>query len=223
MKNVSINKQIRINFLKIRMSLAITDINIKSLSQFVNKLSEDERQQFTKYPLLWRMRFAFWNLAILELYKIYKEDESNSLIGFINSLINNYKRIKWQEDIELGELKNYKSVIVNLKDMISKIITYRNKVVAHSDKTKPSVQLHIDELIDLLDNAKTIYDKINYSLNDTMTNWDSMDDNYDLALIKNICKYNQIREMVTIAKIQKKPTMETKILMKIINNKVYVN
>jgi hypothetical protein len=216
MKTVPINKQIRNDFLEIRLSLAISDNYITSLLQFVTILSEDEKQQFNKYLLLWKMRLAFWHLAILELCKLFKEGESNSLLCFMNSLINNYKRIIWKENIDLGELKNLKSIIESSNEKFLKIQNYRDTVVAHSDRTKPSQQLYIDDLITLLDNAKNIYERINHSLNSAMTEWEFINDDHDMALIKNINKYNKIREIVTIADIKNESTMKTKTLIDII-------
>ena len=49
-----------------------------------------------------------------------------------------------------------------------------------------------------------------------MTEWEFINDDHDLALIKNINKYNKIREIVTIADIKNEPTMKTKTLIDII-------
>lgn len=216
MKNLSINKQIRSEFLKIRMSIAIVDINTTTLWQFVNKLNDAEWEEFNHYPLLWRMRLAFWDMAILELYKLYKEDEGHSLIAFVNSLINSYKRINWINNIKLSELTNHRKSLEILGDTISKLMVYRNEVVAHSGTSKPDSPLYLEDLFLLLDNAKTIYNSINHALNDEMTIWQEQENEYDLALIRNAYKYNQLRNELFKADIQKKPTIDTKSLMSVI-------
>ena len=217
MKNLSINKQIRSEFLKIRMSMAIVDINTTTLWQFVNKLNDEEQKEFNHYPMLWRMRLAFWHMAILELYKLYKIDEGNSLIAFVNSLINSYKRVNWKNCIELIELINHRKSLENLGDTVSKLMVYRNEVVAHSGTAKPDFPLYLEDLFLLLDSAKTIYNNINHALNDEMTVWQEHENDYDLALVRNANKYSQLRNEIFKADIQKKPTIDTKYLLNILN------
>lgn len=73
--------------------IAEIDFNVNTLQRFYEELSTDELLVFDKYILLQVLRHYLWNASILDLCKLFVENEKFSFNCLFNIIINNYKTV----------------------------------------------------------------------------------------------------------------------------------
>lgn len=196
--------------------IAEIDFNVSTLEQFYGKLSAGEMHMFDKYQLLNMMRSNLWNLSMLDLCKLFLENENYSFNCLINILVNNYSKVTFKKAISLKELKEliekvkpYEVYIQNIKDI-------RDMKIAHKDSKNNFNTVMLYQLRALINLAQEIFNPIYSALYDSDFIWDFKEDTRELSMIKNLAKYESIFTIVSRADISREIHIKTNDLIRII-------
>jgi hypothetical protein len=198
--------------------IAFADEIISKLEQFSKILTENEKALFDKYALFDLARFSFWDVAILEVCKLYNPEEKYSLHKILNIAINNYSKISWKVTFNLKELNDLQSCIDQQKNLISRLIGIRDHFIAHLDDKQYMDSLVISELRLLLDLSQIVYNKINLGLNGSEMTWDSQNDTSDMNALKNLTKFEALRNHILVNDFKGEKLISIEDLIKILEN-----
>ena len=198
--------------------IAEIDFNVSTLEQFYGNLSANELSMFDKYQLLHMLRHSLWNISMLDLCKLFIENENYSFNCLINIIVNNYSKVTFKKGISIKDLrelnektKPYEGYIQNIKDV-------RDVKIAHKDNKSLFNTVMLHQLRALIDLAQTIFDPINNALYDSHVIWNFKNDTKEISMIKNLAKYESLRKIVSRAEISKNNHIATIDLIKIIRN-----
>jgi AbiU2 len=197
--------------------IAEIDFNVNTLEQFHNELSSDELTMFDKYELLNVLRHYLWESSILDLCKLFVENEKFSFNCLLNILVNNYKRISFKSPIEINEIKKFYNLLTESAAYIKHIKEARDLDIAHKDNKNTFDPILITELKTLINLAKNIFNTIFGALNNSTFLWINTDDKRAIYLIKDIAKYDIIQNLVYRTDLSKKMEISTFDLLKIID------
>ena len=214
---MTINEQILEKLDGILPLIAEIDFNINTLEKFHNKLSYNELKMFENYDLLSILRHYFWKSSILDLCKLFVEDEKYSFNCLLNILENNFKNVIFKSHLSKEEIKEFRESLKKSSNQIDHIKEVRDINIAHKDNKNPSDPIMLSELSYLITLAKEIFSKIFGTINDSTIIWQLTDDNRALLLIKDIAKYNTIKELVFKTDLSQKREISTRDLLNIID------
>ena len=117
------------------------------------------------------MNRAFYFQSVVETCKIYNADDGYSLIKFINTLINNHKRIVWYLDLSVDDLRG---IIKDLgsseySEAYDRIKIIRDEHLAHTDRSAKYGVVKLDDLSLLQGKAEKTINKLGNALYGTST------------------------------------------------------
>lgn len=108
--------------------------------------------------IIWMLDYAIQNkdkLSKENYIQFHKDRKSNSI------LFDHYKSLSF------NDLSKLKKRVLNNKDKIERLITYRNQELAHDDRNKDQVSITIAEMETLLkivrDTVKLFYEKLDFA------------------------------------------------------------
>jgi hypothetical protein len=197
--------------------IAEVDFNVNTLEQFYEDLSSEELLMFDKYQLLSVLRHYLWRASILDLCKLFIEEEKYSFCCLINILVNNYKRVSFKNPLTISEIKGYYTKTEDFKIYIKHIKEVRDYSIAHKDDKNTFNNLMLYELRVLIDQAKAIFNPIYAALYDSDFIWLLKEDERALSLIRNIAKYESIQVLVFQSDLSKKKEIHTADILNIID------
>jgi hypothetical protein len=178
--------------------ISAADDFTSKIEQFSRILTDNEKVLFDKYPLFDMARFSFWDIAILEVCKLYNPQEKYSLYKILKIAINNYSKIHWKNTIPLKDLTDLLARLDQHKDLFERLKRIRDNFIAHLDDRKYMDSLIISELRQLIDLSQIVYNKINTGLNGSEMIWDSKNDTADMMAIKNLAKFEALRKHIQV-------------------------
>lgn len=197
--------------------IAEVDFNVNTLEQFYEDLSSEELLIFDKYQLLSVLRHYLWRAAILDLCKLFIENEKYSFSCLINILVNNHKRVSFKSPLPINEIIGYYDKTKEFNIYINHIKEERDSSIAHKDDKITFNNLMLYELRVLIDLAKAIFNPIYAALYDSDFIWLLKEDERALSLIKNIAKYESIQMLVFKSDLTRKKEIQTADLLNIID------
>ncbi len=197
--------------------IAEIDFNVNTLEQFYEKLSADELLIFDKYLLLQVLRHYLWNASILDLSKLYVENEKYSFNYLFNIIINNYKRVSFKNPLSLNDIKCLYDKIKDYEVYIKKVKDVRDLNIAHKDNKSDFSSIMLYQLKALVGLAKEIFNPLYEALFDSTFIWILKEDDRQLSLVKNIAKYEILKKHIFQTYASKKKEVQTFDLIKIID------
>ena len=102
---MKLSEQIDHKLKMIEKFLLILTLLIGDLEYFSME-SKNRKEIFLDYKILLRIWHGLYVYTILELNKIYNENENYSLFKLINMLINKYQSINWINRIRIEKLRD---------------------------------------------------------------------------------------------------------------------
>jgi hypothetical protein len=197
--------------------IAEIDFNVNTLVQFYEELSSDELLVFDKYILLQVLRHYLWNSSILDLCKLYIDNEKYSFNCLLNILINNHSRVSFKNPLSLDEIQNMADKIKKFDGYIVKIKDVRDSNIAHKDNKTNYGAVMLHHLKALVTLAKEIFNTLYEDLYDSTFIWLLKEDERAISLISNIAKYEAIRKYVFNADFLREGTIPTSKLIRFID------
>jgi len=213
-----IDEQIKEKLNELMKIISSADDYISKLEQFSKVLTEKEKTLFDKYPLLDIIRFSFWDLAVLEICKLFNPDEKYGLTKILNIIINNYSKIPWKVNLRKKEFTDLIKQINQKEYLVERLKRIRDNFIAHLDDRKYVDSLAISELRSLVDLSQTVYKKIELGINDSDMIWDFKNDTLDMKMIKNLFKFEALREYIVTNDFKRVQYISTDDLIKILMN-----
>lgn len=214
-----IDQQIKEKIDGIYPLIAEIDFNVNTLEQFYEELSADESLVFDKYILLQVLRHYLWNASILDLCKLYIETEKYSFNCLFNIIINNYNIVSFKNPLSLDQIRSMPSKIKNFDVYIKKIKDVRDLNIAHKDNRTNYSAVMLHQLKALVGLAKEIFNPLYEALYDSTFIWLLKEDERALSLIKDIAKYEAIREYIFKSDFLRNDTIQTSKLIRFIDKK----
>lgn len=214
---MNINQQVKKKIDGIYPLIAEVDFNVNTLEQFYEDLSSEEMLVFDKYELLSILRHYLWKGSILDLCKLFIENEKYSFSRLINIIENNYKSVTFKSPITIKEILGLYDKTKDFEIYIKHVKEVRDVSVAHKDDKVVYNNLMLYELRALVELAKAIFNPIYASLYDSDFIWLLKEDKRALSLIKNIAKYESIQTLAFRSDLSKKKDIQTADLIKIID------
>jgi len=177
--------------------LSNTSYYYYNLDYLINKTSEEEKVVFNSFPVLKKIRLTLWSLIVLDLHKILSESSHDKfrIHKLINLLINSFKSIKWEREIEIEELKKIKVDLDKIQPKIEKIKEIRDTQIAHFDDIKLDYRLELIELKELINFCQDTYNIITHSLRNSTTYWKFSDSEMFNSVVINLNKYSKIKNL----------------------------
>lgn len=215
--SAGLNNQLKNKLKRTMEIIASGDDYISKLEQFSRVLTEEEQSLFNKYPLLDMIRFAFWDFAVLEICKLFNPKEDLSLSKTLNLVINNYSKINWKHKIALEEFNTLSAKLKQKSILIARIKKIRDNCIAHYCKNDYSDYFTISEFRELFDLSQLIYNKIELALNGSEMSWDFKYDTMDMKLVKNLYKFESLREFICKNDFKGEKFVTTESLIKILS------
>lgn len=197
--------------------IAEIDFNVSTLEQFYVKLSAEELFMFDKYQLLHMLRQNLWNTSMLDLCKLFIENENYSLYCLINIIINQHSRVSFKKSLSLNELIKLRKKIEPYKYYIQSIKEIRDVKIAHKDSKNDFNTVMLYQLRALVNLSQEIFNPIYDSLYDSEFMWEFKKDTKELSMIKNLAKFESLRKIISIAEITKANHIPTIDLVHILN------
>jgi hypothetical protein len=197
--------------------IAEVDFNVNTLEQFYEDLSSEEILVFDKYELLSILRHYLWKGSILDLCKLFIENEKYSFRRLVNIIVNNYKRVSFKSPLTTKEIFGLYDKTKDFEIYIKHVKEVRDVSVAHKDDKVVFNNLMLYELRALVELAKAIFNPIYAALYDSDFIWLLKEDKRALSLIKNIAKYESIQKLAFRSDLSKKKDIQTADLIKIID------
>ena len=101
-----------------------------------NPDSIEERVIANSSPFIRRTRYAYWFITLLELCKLFKENETFSFQKLLNSLCNNFKNSEWNTSQKIHVIKELTNKLrsSDVQIITHKLFQIRDKYYAHSDR-----------------------------------------------------------------------------------------
>jgi hypothetical protein len=197
--------------------IAEVDFNINTLEQFYEDLSAEELIMFERYQLLSILRHYLWKVSVLDLCKLFIEDEKYSFNCLTNIMINKYRNVSFKNPLTVKEIKDYYNKTNDFGIYIKQIKEIRDSTIAHKDDKIIYTTLMLYQLRALVELAKGIFNPIYAALYDSDFIWLLKEDKRPLSLIKNISKYESIHKLIFKSNLSKKKEIQTAVLIKIID------
>jgi hypothetical protein len=190
------------------------------IEYFENRLTIQEKEILNKYPFYPKVRFAFRNYAVLDIYKVFNPKEDYSIYNLINRAIESHSELTWYEKIGIVDLKRFIYKLDSKKDLVSKIKHIRDKHIAHLDiKYKEDIKIKLSNITELTDTSKNILFSLSKSLFNTHLLWDIVEGDHDFAFIEAVLKYHKTRQLAFTAKATNSETIDSDTIMNIIRNR----
>jgi hypothetical protein len=197
--------------------IAEIDFNVSTLEQIYGKLSMNELLMFDKYQLLHMQRHNLWNVSMLNLCKLFVENENYSFYCLINIIINQYSKVTFKKSISLKELEELKKKIEPFNSYIQSIKEIRDMKIAHKDSKNVFNNVMLHHLRALINLAQEIFNPIYSALYDSEFRWEFKNDTKELSMIKNLAKFEALRRIINVAELSKSVSIPTKDLVKILD------
>jgi hypothetical protein len=196
--------------------IAEVEYNVSILEYIYGTLSADERLLFDKYHLLQTLRSTLWNISILDLCKLLLKTEKYSLQCLINTINHNYKNVTFKIPISTSELQLLADEIILYQHKIKPLKFLRDNRIAHKDNKDEFNSVMLYDLRSLINVSKKIYNVIFRAINDSDFLWDHIADEREISMIKNLAKYESIRNIISNHELRKLDKMNALELVSII-------
>lgn len=188
------------------------------IEYFDLRLTTEKKEALRPFTLLPKIRFAFWNIAVLEIYKLYNQKEHFSAYHLIDLIMLHFDDLPRHNTIKKETLIKFRSELDNRQPLVRKIKHIRDKYIAHSDSNPDAeIKIKIVDIQDLTDLIKTILEKIGLSFFNTHLLWDIVESDHDIALVESLIKFQELRMLIIKKQALSIPQIETSELLKIIN------
>jgi len=171
------------------------------------------------FPAFGLMQRAFYFQVMVEMNKLFDNNESLCISKYINELVNNYRRIVWFNNLLVEELREMQLNIENHKEYFEKIKNIRDEHLAHSDKNRKKISVHIDELDTLQKLVEDISNKIGNALYGTSTGYDHHGNGSLNGIFNRLTAFDQLRDMIFEANKNIKDSISTDKLLDIVRFK----
>ncbi len=157
-----------IDKLKITLEIFERSFIIFDDIKYIDRVNDTEKQVIENSNFLMRQIDNEWRLLIIELQKVFKKEESYSIIKLLNILINNYRTIQWENKIELNVLQSYEAELKEKKytETIEALDSLRSKFVAHLDANRENYisEIKTDQVKLLISFGKKFLNEVNNAL-----------------------------------------------------------
>jgi len=186
---------------------------------YINDLLINKKEYLTNLELLNRAYDAIYSQLILDLYKLCKENEDYSIPKLLNKLTITYKSLKWQNKVDIDDLREFKCKFQNdfFNKTLNQICEFRDWYFAHLDrKRRPTSLSHyrVRKQLALIDKA---VNTISYGLIGKSYIFDS--DEYRENLGYNLINYHTLKQVVYDYHANGKDYIDTQQLLQIIRNR----
>lgn len=139
-----------------------------------------------------------WTILVLELNKLFDKREDYALNKLLNIVINQHRKVRWTNDVDLTVIGNLKEEIEggNVQSIFENLNHIRDKHIAHLDRNRMSreVLVYLDEAKFLVDLGQRTLSEIHWQLNGAGLGLDVEFLGLCEMTIKNLAAYNKIRE-----------------------------
>jgi hypothetical protein len=218
MTSESFNSELRADLDIIGRIITNISLHLDFLDFLYNSSTNSDREVFNTYPLFWHLRNSYWSVSILDLHKIFSKSRNDnySLASFSRKLIDNYNIVNWKRQLTSSKLGSIEEEITANKSDIEKLKKVRDQYIAHLDRKREKVDLKIDELKKLLFFSQNLYNEFNLSLNNASTVWNFTWSEKGYQVLRNLYKFQKIREITQDYRIRNQDLIEVNKIMKII-------
>ncbi len=129
--------------------------------EYLNNPETSQEALSTGYPIIRKIRIAFWRLGIIEIAKLFQESNNQhyNLIQFLKNLNKNYEEYDWIKELPESQISQWLEKF-NSNELLSirnRISIQRDNYFAHSDKN-PKIELK---------DSKITFEEINHTINFT--------------------------------------------------------
>lgn len=158
-------------FEKIIDEIADMILQIQYLKTDINYLSDKKQPYFSEVVESSQfLHRAYWNsikLLIIDLNKLINPNEDFSLQKALNFVLSNRKKIEWENEISIEEIKDLQVRITTIENNhLTKIQNLRNKFYAHNDKKKYdfNIPISLKECWEINEELQLIFNKLHWHL-----------------------------------------------------------
>jgi hypothetical protein len=192
------NEEIRNDFHTIK-NIVLTVTLLLGDIRFFKSGNEKENIIINEYKFLWRTYSSLYINLILDLNKLFDDNESYSFNKLFNKISNNFSRIEWVKKTEPTFIDDMKFELIKIKksDIINKIKTARDKYYAHLDnKRPPNIYINLDDLENLLKISQGFINRIYGPLEALSQSFYFEQSDIGHEMISDLYKYNGIRHHI---------------------------
>jgi hypothetical protein len=148
------------NLKDIYINVRILHDDCKYLS---NPKTEQENEIKRGYIIFQSIIFSMWRLTIIELCKLFgKPNDDYQIESFLKNILEDFEILDYKDKIEKDRIVDWLNTIsnnVDLKNLIKKIQTLRDKYFAHSDRNRVKsiheftlTKIEFDQLFSFIEN-----------------------------------------------------------------------
>jgi len=114
----------------------------------LKQIRKYEKTRFSDSRFLSFITYTSWYILIIELCKVYQNDNNNqhfNIYGLLNRLINNYKNLEFRSMISLSDIRKYSDDFNSPKiiDIRKRLVELRDKFYAHIDRQDQNFEREI--------------------------------------------------------------------------------
>jgi hypothetical protein len=197
-------------------SIAYTRFLLVAISEISKK--DTGKKMIQKFPVLSMMNRAFYYQSIIEIHKLFNDDDVYSLPKLLNELINSYRRITWFNPLKLKDIRELKEslLIGTIHAHFIKVKTIRDEYLAHNKRKPENVKITLEELELLQKKAEEVSNLIGNALYGTSTGYDIQNDNSLSGIIHQLNAYDKFRNIIFDARKEQKDSINTKDLFTVL-------
>lgn len=196
-------------------------LTLQSTFNFIVYINNQDSNYFKTVvessTFLFMSYFHAIKLLIIDICNVLNHKENNNLVSYINDNLNSFHNISWHHEIEKKELREIKKELqlIVKGDLYNRIKVLRNKFYVHDDpnKIEYNIFLNIDELANLISGLYSIYNEINFKLNNETIEFKFI---HHFSELQRLKKYDDIRNLLYECLKENKSSVELNKLMNII-------
>lgn len=136
---MTLKEEYKIEIKNIINILGRANLFYKDSSYLSKPKSDVERRMINKSGVLHEIRYSLWVLTVLELCKLYDDNNNHcfNFYKFVRKVKQDRNKSLFKDKLRLKTLENWENKLQNLKtsDTIIKLKDLRDKYYAHSDRT----------------------------------------------------------------------------------------
>ncbi len=185
-------------------SIAYTRFLLNAITEIGKK--DTGKEIIKKFPVLSMMKRSFYYQSIIEIHKLFNDNDVYSLPKLLNELINSYKRITWFNPLNVIEINELKEGLCTgtIHSNFIKVKTIRDEYLAHNKRKPANVKITLDELEVLQKKAEEISNQIGNALYGTSTGYDIQDDSSLSGIIYQLNTYDKFQDIIFNARNEQK-------------------
>ncbi|MDA3907010.1 MAG: hypothetical protein PF484_13140 [Bacteroidales bacterium] len=196
---------------------------IRFLLNAISEIAETERGRklMVNYSILSMMKQAFFYQAIIETHKLFNKKDVLNLPKLLNEMINGHKRIVWYSPLKKKDVEELKEDLLQaeIQEAFIKVKTIRDDYLAHNNRQPEDVNITLDDMEILQKKAEELSNKLGNALYGTSTAYDLQDENSLPGLFYQIEAFQKFREMISSARKDAIPNIETSILYDVLKGR----